>query len=70
MVAEMIKAYIEEHGLKQTVIARKAGLSDQEISAYLTGRIRLPADKFFLICNAIGVSPEQFRPETATNMKN
>lgn len=64
MVAAKIKAYVDEKGIKQTVIARKAGLTDQELSAYLTGRIRLPADRFFAICEAIGVSPETFKPDT------
>ena len=63
MVAEKIKAYVEEKGIKQTVIAKKAGLTNQELSAYLTGRLRLPADRFFAICEAIGVSPEIFKPD-------
>lgn len=62
MVAALLKAYIDELGIKQTVIARKAGLTDQELSAYLTGRYRLPADKFFMICNALGISPDKFNP--------
>ena len=62
MVAALLKAYIDERGIKQSFIARKAGLTDQELSAYLTGRLRLPADKFFMICNALRISPEEFDP--------
>lgn len=62
MVAEKIKQYIDEKGMKQGAVARKAGLTDQELSAYMTGRVRLTADKFFLICDALGESPEKFKP--------
>ena len=62
MVALEIKKYIDDHGIKQSVIAAKAGLTDVQLSAYLTGRIRLPADVFFTICAALEQSPERFAP--------
>lgn len=63
MVAEKIRAYIKEQGLKQGAVAAKAGLTDAEMSAYLTGTTRLKADVFFRICDALGVSADTFRPD-------
>jgi transcriptional regulator with XRE-family HTH domain len=63
MVAEKIKEYIKEQGLKQGAVAAKAGLTDGEMSAYLTGQIRLRADVLFRICDALGVSADIFRPD-------
>ena len=62
MVAKKIKEYLDEKGIKQRAVAEKAGMTDQEISQYLNGRVRLSADKFFLICDVLGESPERFKP--------
>lgn len=63
MVAKKLKEYITEMGLKQGVIAKKAGMTDGQLSGVLTGRYKLKADDFFKICDAIGVEPERFNPK-------
>ena len=63
MVAEKISNYMRERGIKGTVIAQKAGITQQQMSAILSNRIQLKADVFFRICEALEVSPEIFAPE-------
>lgn len=63
MVAENIKRFMDENGIKQRTIAQKCGVPEGKISAILTGRTRLTADVFFLICKALGQSPDFFDPE-------
>ena len=63
MVAEKISCYMKDKGIKATVIAQKAGITQQQMSAILTKRTQLKADVFFRICDALEVSPEMFAPE-------
>jgi transcriptional regulator with XRE-family HTH domain len=63
MVAEKICNYMKDKGIKATVIAQKAGITQQQMSAILTQRTQLKADVFFRICEALEVSPEMFAPE-------
>lgn len=55
-----IKAYIDEHGLKQSRIAIKAGLSTQKFNAMLNRRRRIYAEEFGAICKALGTNPKIF----------
>ena len=64
MVAEKISTYMKDRGIKGSVIAAKSGISQQQMSAILTGRLQLKADVFFRICDALGVSPETFDPKS------
>lgn len=64
MVAEKISIYMKERGIKGTVIAQKSGITQQQMSAILNGRMQLKADVFFRICDALGVPPETFDPKT------
>ena len=60
MVAQNLKAYIVDNGIKQRTIAAKAGLTEQILSDILTGRRRLLADEFVNICSALNKPPEYF----------
>lgn len=60
MVYEEIRAYIEEHGLKQKAVAEKAGLSKQAMSESMRGTRRLTAEEYMSICRALNVSPDLF----------
>lgn len=64
MVAEKINAYMKAKGIKGTVIAEKAGISQQQMSAILNNRLQLKADVFFRICEALEVPPEMFAPDS------
>lgn len=60
MVAQNLKAYIVDKGIKQRTIAARAGMTEQILSDILTGRRRLLADEFINICSVLGRAPEDF----------
>lgn len=59
-VYEKVRAYIEEHGIKQNAVANKCGISASTFSAILTGRRKMYADDLRDVCFALNVSPEIF----------
>ena len=59
-VAERLRDYLAENGVKQTVIAQKAGIPLHAFNAALNGRRHLRADELCAICDALSVSPEIF----------
>ena len=59
-VYKKVRAYIDEHGLKQTAIAQKAGISKVTFNAMMNGKRRMYADDLRAICLALNVSPELF----------
>lgn len=63
MVAEKVKAYLDDKGIKGSVLAKKVGITQQQMSSVLTGRTTLKADVFFKICEVLEVSPEIFDPK-------
>lgn len=68
MVAEKISNYMREKGIKGTVIAQKAGITQQQMSAILNQKMQLKADVFFRICEALEVSPETFAPDSTKDI--
>lgn len=68
MVAEKISNYMRERGIKGTVIAQKAGITQQQMSAILNQKMQLKADVFFRICDALEVSPEIFAPDSTKDI--
>lgn len=55
---EMLKALIEERGLKQRFIAQKIGVSDKKIHELLNGgRWRL--DEVVAVCNVLNLNKKQ-----------
>lgn len=59
-VYERIKIYIKESGLKQKVVATKAGYTEKQFSEMLNGKRPLYADDVEKICVALGVPPDTF----------
>ena len=59
-VYEKVREYITSHGIKQTVIARKCGISTATFNAILNGKRTMYADDLRAICFALDVSPELF----------
>lgn len=59
-VYEKVRAYIDEQGLKQKVIAEKAGIPNGTFNAIMNGKRTLYADDLKAICIALKVSPEMF----------
>ena len=59
-VYEKVRAYIEEHGIKQNAVANKCGIPATILSAILNGRRKMYADDLRAVCFALNVSPEIF----------
>ena len=59
-VYEAVRAYIDHQGIKQTVLAQKAGIATNTLNAMLNGKRTMYADDLREICIALNVSPEMF----------
>lgn len=59
-VYEKVRTYIDENGLKQVAIAKKAGIPNVTFNAIMNGKRTLYADDLRAICIALNVSPEVF----------
>ena len=59
-VYEKVRSYIDENGLKQVAVARKAGISKVIFNAMLNSKRTMYADDLRAICLALNVSPEVF----------
>lgn len=59
-VYQKVRDYIDEKGIKQVVVAQKAGISKTTFNAIMNGKRTLYADDLRAICIALDVSPEVF----------
>lgn len=59
-VYEKVRTYICDNGLKQEVVAKRAGIPQTTFNAILNGERTLYADELRRICIALNVSPELF----------
>lgn len=60
MIAEQIRKYIEEKGIKQTAIANATGMSKVAVSETLNGNRTLTAEEMKRICMFLEVPCERF----------
>ena len=68
-MGEKIREYLDSHGIKQTFLAEKSGLSYQIITDICTKGRRVEAKEYFKICKALGVSLDYFfEDETDENI--
>lgn len=65
-VYEKVRTYIDENGLKQVAVAKKAGIPNVTFNAIMNGKRTLYADDLRAICIALNVSPEIFIDYKAT----
>lgn len=64
-IPKRIQEYINSEGLKQRVVAQRAGYTEKQFSAMMTGRKRIYAVDIEKICLALDVSPLEFiKPES------
>ena len=56
-VRDYIEPAIQKSGMKKKVVARKAGITDQQLSDIMAKRRRLDANEFVNICFAIHMNP-------------
>lgn len=59
-VYKKVRAYIDDNGLKQVIVAQKAGISKVTFNAMMNGKRTMYADDLRSICLALNVSPELF----------
>ncbi len=57
---EGLKKYIAESGIKQKVIARKAGMHESAFSMIMTGKRKCSVDEYAKICAALGLPAQSF----------
>lgn len=57
MLAEILKEYIKEKGIKQSFIAEKIEMSPQILGQLLNGQRKIEVSEYFRICNAIEMDP-------------
>lgn len=59
-VNQNIKNYLQVHGISQSFLAKKSGLSVMAMSALMQGKRKLSAEEYVAICNALQVPVETF----------
>lgn len=59
-VYEKVRNYIDENGIKQVIVAKKAGIPNVTFNAIMNGKRTLYAEDLRAICIALNVSPETF----------
>ena len=62
-VGRRIKQYLDEHGIKQSFLADKTGLSNSRISDICTKDCKIDIVEYYKICNALNVSMDAFVEE-------
>lgn len=55
-----IKKYLEENGISQAHIGKKAGLNLTKLNLALNGNRKLSLEEYALICGALGVNTDFF----------
>ena len=60
MIAERIKEYVDEKGIKQIAIANATGMSKVAVSETLNGNRTLTAEELSRICRFLEVPCERF----------
>ena len=52
-----VAAVIRGRGFKQSVVASKSGITEQQLSDIICKRRKLDANEMFRICKATGITP-------------
>ena len=59
-----IKDYLIKNGIKQSYIAEKVGIPENIFSMMLNDKRRIEVNEYMRICDALGVSLDEFRIDT------
>lgn len=66
-----MKKYIDDSGLKQKTVAKKAGLDEVKFCLVLQGKRKLEASEYANICKAMDVSMSRFlKPQLPDKTKS
>lgn len=55
-----IREYLVGHGIKQSFVAEKCGWSKQKTNSIMTGKRKITAEEYGMICDAVGVPYDHF----------
>lgn len=66
MVGKKIKKYLDENGIKYSFVAEKIGMPMNMFSPLLSGKRKMSAEEYLLICKAIGVDASYFDERVET----
>jgi DNA-binding Xre family transcriptional regulator len=58
--AAKISAYLEENGIKQNWLAKKAGINENTLSSILKEQTKLSIERLEIICGVLGKEPNDF----------
>lgn len=64
MLAERIKEYMDEKGIKQTTMANALNMSKVSMNATLNGNRTLTAEEYVAICDFLEVPYSKFTEKT------
>ncbi len=59
MVTDRINSAITRAGIKKKFLSNEIGVSEQTMSAMLSGRRKINADEFYKICVALNMTPNE-----------
>ena len=59
-LTRQLRDYIRQHGIKLNFVAQKAGIPKQRFYGIMSGRMKLRADEFVRVCDALNVDPKFF----------
>nr|DAR77088.1 MAG TPA: Helix-turn-helix XRE-family like protein [Caudoviricetes sp.] len=57
---ELARDYLQKHGIKQSFVAEKMGISEPTLSGRLNGRSKFDADFAIAFSKTLGISPDIF----------
>ncbi|MBW3243338.1 helix-turn-helix domain-containing protein [Epibacterium sp. DP7N7-1] len=61
-IKERLHAAMTASGINQSELARRSGLTRENISRYMTGRTAIPDKKMVKLASVLGVSPSSIAP--------
>lgn len=61
---QILKKYLKDHGIKQSFVAGKLGVSDSTFNAYLQGYVKFTMDFAYRVSNVLGIDPGIFLDES------
>ncbi len=57
---EKLKKYLDDNGIKQKYVAKRAGISEEKLSKILSGKRKCDVNEFLAICSALNKKPDDF----------
>ncbi|RVU69835.1 MULTISPECIES: helix-turn-helix transcriptional regulator [Lactobacillus] len=57
---EILSKYLDEHGIKQSFVAKRMGISSATFSSRLHGRLNFDADFAIAVAKALRIDPDIF----------